>query len=77
MAQARVRARNLLSTYYGDVGQNDGPVSAAANDEDDLNIDSSAFAVDKVCCVGCASPCHWPVVTLTEATPMSVCGRCL
>ena len=42
----RVRARNLLSSYYG-VAESEGTVSAAAADDDDMNIDSSAFAVDK------------------------------
>ena len=37
-----------LAAATGDVvGQNGGPV-AATNEDDDLNIDSSAFAVDKV-----------------------------
>ena len=45
--EGRVRARNLLSTYYGDVVGHNGPAATAA-EEDDLNIDSSAFAVDKV-----------------------------
>lgn len=41
----RVRARNLLSSYYGVAEE--PSVSAAAPEEDDMNIDSSAFAVDK------------------------------
>ena len=41
-----MRARNLLSSYYGYA--NDEPTSASAvNDDDELNIDSASFAVDK------------------------------
>ena len=42
----RVRARNLLSSYYG-VTDEGGGVTSAAADEDEMNIDSNAFAVDK------------------------------
>ena len=45
-APGRVRARNLLSSYYG-VADEGGAVSTAAADDDDMNIDSHAFAVDK------------------------------
>ena len=45
-SSSRVRARNLLSSYYGVT--DDGNGAAAANEEvDDMNIDGSAFAVDK------------------------------
>ena len=42
----RVRARNLLSSYYG-VQEETGAASAVSADEDEMNIDSNAFAVDK------------------------------
>lgn len=45
MAEPRVRARNLLSSYYG--YSEDTSSVQSVNEEDDLNIDSSAFAVDK------------------------------
>ena len=41
-----MRARNLLSSYYG-VAESEGTVSTAAADDDDMNIDSRAFNVDK------------------------------
>ena len=41
---SRVRARNLLSSYYG---SSEEPAAKVATEDDDLNIDSSAFAVDK------------------------------
>ena len=42
----RIRARNLLSSYYG-VQEEAGGTSAVSADEDEMNIDSNAFAVDK------------------------------
>ena len=44
-AAPRLRARNLLSSYYGVADE--GRASTASVDEDYMNIDSNAFAVDK------------------------------
>ena len=54
----RVRARNLLSSYYGVAEE--PSVSAAAPEEDDMNTDSSAFAVDNYNLLGvCVADCRF------------------